>query len=76
MRDSIRLAAALVALIALSACKSDVPPAPVGQARILVFSKTAGYRHESIEVGKKALLAMGAANGFAVDTTEIGRAHV
>ena len=69
MRDSIRLAAAL-ALVVLSACKSDVPPPPTGPARVLVFSKTAGYRHESIEVGKKALLALGTANGFTVDTTE------
>ena len=66
MRDSIRLAAAL-ALVVLSACKSAAPPPP---ARVLVFSKTAGYRHESIEVGKKVLMAMGAANRFTVDTTE------
>lgn len=56
-----------MALFALHACK---PAAPSGPARVLVFSKTAGYRHESIEVGKKALMQLGAANGFVVDTTE------
>lgn len=42
----------------------------IAQSRILVFSKTAGFRHGSIPLGKKALMDMGAANGFAVDTTE------
>lgn len=39
-------------------------------ARILVFSKTAGFRHASIEAGKAALWQMGRDKGFAVDTTE------
>ncbi len=37
---------------------------------MLVFSKTKGYRHESIKAGKEALLKMGVEKGFAVDTTE------
>lgn len=40
------------------------------QPRVLVFSKTAAFRHVSIEVGKVALQKMGAEKGFAVDTTE------
>ena len=40
------------------------------QPRVLVFSKTAGFRHTSIEAGKAALQKMGAEKGFAVDTTE------
>jgi cytochrome c len=40
------------------------------QPRVLVFSKTASFRHASIEVGKIALQKMGAEKGFAVDTTE------
>ncbi len=43
-----------------------------GQPRILVFSKTAGYHHQSIPVGQRALMQMGAENGFAVDTTTDG----
>lgn len=38
--------------------------------RLLVFSKTAGFRHDAIPAGKLALLQMGAENGFDVDTTE------
>ena len=38
--------------------------------RILVFSKTTGYRHASIAEGKLALLRLGQENGFEVDTTE------
>ena len=60
----IRLVLIAAILVVAQSCK------PAGPARVLVFSKTAGYRHESIEIGKKTLIAMGAANGFAVDTTE------
>lgn len=38
--------------------------------RILVFSKTAGFRHGSIEPGIAALRNLGAANRFEVDATE------
>jgi glucose/arabinose dehydrogenase len=39
-------------------------------ARVLVFSKTAGFRHSSIADGIAAVEALGSANGFAVDATE------
>jgi type 1 glutamine amidotransferase len=38
--------------------------------RILVFSKTVGFRHSSIEPGIAALRDLGAANRFEVDATE------
>ena len=38
--------------------------------RILVFSKTAGFRHESIEAGIAAVKKLGQENGIAVDATE------
>ena len=38
--------------------------------RILVFSKTAGFRHESIGAGKAAIIKLGQEHGFLVDTTE------
>ena len=41
--------------------------------KILVFSKTKGYRHESIGVGKLALIELGRKNDFEVDTTEDAR---
>lgn len=44
--------------------------APAAGKRILVFSRTKGFRHTSIPAGQRALMAMGGQNGFAVDTTE------
>ena len=38
--------------------------------RVLVFSKTAGFRHDSIPEGVAAVRELGAAHGFAVDATE------
>src|SRR5690606_4057882 len=40
------------------------------EKRILVFSKTEGYRHASIEPGVEALKKLGAENGFKVTATE------
>ena len=40
-----------------------------GKPRILVFSKTAGFHHESIADGNPAIQKLGAANNFDVDTT-------
>jgi type 1 glutamine amidotransferase len=41
------------------------------QKKILVFSKTAGYRHTSaIAAGKKYIMELGQKNKFGVDTTE------
>ncbi|MEM9917205.1 MAG: ThuA domain-containing protein [Bacteroidota bacterium] len=48
----------------LGACK------PKSAKRILVFSKTAGFRHTSIPAGKAALLKLGLENKIQVDTTE------
>lgn len=38
--------------------------------KVLVFSKTNGYRHESIEAGIAAIKKLGAENNFDVDATE------
>jgi cytochrome c len=38
--------------------------------RVLVFSKTAGFRHDSIETGVERIKALGQANAFQVDATE------
>src|SRR4051794_31624696 len=41
------------------------------QKKILVFSKTAGYRHTSaIQAGKVGILELGRQHKFGVDTTE------
>lgn len=39
------------------------------QDKVLVFSKTAGYHHESIAAGIKAIQKLGKENHFMVDTT-------
>ncbi|HYF69046.1 MAG TPA: ThuA domain-containing protein, partial [Ohtaekwangia sp.] len=62
MKHSIIVFTVLLGL--LGSCKQEETP------RVLVFSKTSGYRHESIETGQKALIELGKKNGFVVDTTE------
>jgi type 1 glutamine amidotransferase len=62
-------AAATAAAPVVTAAPVAVPavPAAVG---ILVFSKTAGFRHDSIPAGIAAIRELGAQNGFTVDATE------
>jgi cytochrome c len=52
---------------AASAC--TLAAAPAG-SRVLVFSRTKGFRHASIPDGIAAVQALGAAHGFAVEATE------
>jgi cytochrome c len=40
-----------------------------GNPKVLIFSKTAGFYHESIPDGIAAIMKLGAENGFEVDTT-------
>lgn len=68
-----RLFASTLVVAALLAAAVD--PAPISPQlsagpRILVFSKTAGFRHTSIPVALRTIRAFGARNGFAVDATE------
>lgn len=53
-------------LVVLAACRQE-------PARVLLFSKTAGYRHESIAQGKSAILELARTSRFTVDTTEDAR---
>jgi type 1 glutamine amidotransferase len=63
-RDRFPILLVLVALL-LSAQVS------AKQKRVLVFSKTKGYRHTAaIEAGKKTFQMLASKNNFAVDTTE------
>ncbi|MEP1086608.1 MAG: ThuA domain-containing protein, partial [Algoriphagus sp.] len=43
-----------------------------GKPKVLVFSKTAGFHHESIPQGIEAITKLGAENDFEVDTTTQG----
>jgi hypothetical protein len=38
--------------------------------RVMVFSKTAGFRHDSIPTGIATIRQLGSQNGFVVDATE------
>ena len=58
---------ALLSLFPVTAARRADEPAP---PRVLVFSKTAAYRHEAIATGIAAVRELGAEGGFAVDATE------
>jgi len=68
------LTASLVGLAGCGPAVARAPDtAPGGGApafRLLVFSRTLGYRHDSIPDGIAAVEALGRAHGFAVDATE------
>lgn len=55
-----------------SGCGSSDPTAPDGgdAFRILVFSRTTGFRHTSIERGQSLFRELAEAEGFGVDVTE------
>jgi len=61
---------ALAAILATPAWAPPVPDAGEPVVRVLVFSRTSGFRHESIPTAVAALRAMGAAAGFDVVATE------
>src|SRR5258705_8296348 len=54
----------------LIASVSIASAAQAQQPRVLVFSKTTGFRHSSIPNGIAAIRKLGQERGFAVDTTE------
>jgi cytochrome c len=68
------LRATAILILAAAACGSSSPSAAAAGAgpafRVLVFTKTAGYRHDSIPAAIAAVEQLGAANGFAVNATE------
>jgi type 1 glutamine amidotransferase len=76
MRISARAARGIVAVAlglaaaGLIACSSDPEAKPKPGAQVLVFSKTAGFRHDSIPAGVAAIRSLGRANGFSVRATE------
>ncbi|MEV6401867.1 ThuA domain-containing protein [Streptomyces bobili] len=73
MRSTGRLATSLVGAalllggVTLPAASHPTSP---GEAHVLVFSKTAGFRHDSIPDGVAALKELGATDGFTVHATE------
>ncbi|MCA0398430.1 MAG: ThuA domain-containing protein [Bacteroidetes bacterium] len=60
----IYLLVALLLVASLYACNFNKKT-----SRVLVFSETLGWHHESIGAGQQAIWKLGQENGFAVDTT-------
>jgi len=67
MRNSTKIFLSAGVLLSLLSFRMLIQTA---KPRILVFSKTAGFRHESIAAGKAAIIKLGMEQGFLVDTTE------
>ncbi|RYF95954.1 MAG: ThuA domain-containing protein, partial [Chitinophagaceae bacterium] len=65
MRNLLRFACIAAFATVLFACNGRS-----GKPRLLVFSKTTGFRHGSIAAGQKAIMKLGQEHGFEVDTTE------
>ena len=63
---------AAMAALAVIACTTPATPASAADAPydVLVFSKTAGFRHDAIPVGIQTIRDLGAANNFTVTATE------
>jgi type 1 glutamine amidotransferase len=76
-RRTIAAASALLLVLGaagLIACSTDPAAKPKPSAQVLVFSKTAGFRHDSIPAGVAAISSLGRANGFSVAATEDAKA--
>ena len=54
----------------IETAEEDSPDQASDAARVLVFSKTKGYYHESIPSGIEAIQKLGRENSFQVDTTK------
>lgn len=59
-----RIILTLISAISFAACTAPVPP------RVLIYSHTNGYRHQSIEAGRDTLVKLCYENGILADTTE------
>lgn len=68
LRPIVGVPALVLALLAASAAPTAI--ASERQKRILIFSHTSGYRHESIEPGIAALRKLGARRNIAVEASE------
>jgi len=63
-----------VLAVALGLLAPDGASAPLAGPKVLVFTKTTGFRHASIPAAIQAVKTLGTSNGFAVDATEDGGA--
>jgi len=68
--STFNLLLALAASLALIPAGQSRPVDRAGPYKVLVFSKTAGFRHDSIPAAVAAVRELGARNDFAVEATE------
>jgi cytochrome c len=61
---------ALAAFLGVPAHRTAAAETAEPRFSVLVFSKTTGFRHDSIPLGIATIQALGAEHGFAVDSTE------
>ncbi|MEV4136951.1 ThuA domain-containing protein [Dactylosporangium sp. NPDC049742] len=66
----LRRLAFCVAIVVAALGLTAVPAHAAPDFTVLVFSKTAGFRHDSIPTGIQAIRDLGTANNFAVEATE------
>jgi glucose/arabinose dehydrogenase/cytochrome c551/c552/type 1 glutamine amidotransferase len=64
MNKHINALAAFIIVVFLFSCNKRE-----GRPKVLVFTKTAAYYHQSIPAGVQAIIKLGTSNGFDVDTT-------
>src|SRR5262245_40980298 len=60
----------LVLLLPLVLARAQLPPPDPPEPRLLLFTRTAGFRHDAIPAATSAIARLGAEHGFAVDATE------
>jgi len=65
-----RLTTVLSALVLLIIGSPAFPASAAPLTKVLVFSKTAGFRHDAIPAGIAAIQKLGTENGFSVTATE------
>jgi len=72
LRPALGTATAILAALAAVAAATPASPANAADAPydVLVFSKTAGFRHDSIAAGIQAIQSLATANNFTVTATE------
>lgn len=66
MKQLLTVALVLLLGATITGCQQKRP----GKPKVLVFTKTTGFRHASIPAGIAAIRQLGQENGFEVDTTE------
>ncbi len=61
---------ALIAAGIAATAGTSAAPAPVEEPRVLLFTRAAGFRHDSIITGAQAIARLGDQSAFAVDPTD------